>query len=231
MRGQEVWDSYMAHQFIGQKYRHKVEHIWVCPEGGLTVDEMEDYAIRSELKLGEKPKIIMIDYIQLAKSLRAKGRYERISDVAEGLKTLAKKTKTIVVVVSQISRPEDEKNKEVNVHDAKDSGSIENSAGLVLGVWRDVATDPSGNTMKLKVLKSTKGGGGLVIDCLVDGARMLITEKGKIDPQDVPPPAPAAPPKHYYFPPEEKEEPAPPPTPETDIVEPLPQDESEERPF
>jgi hypothetical protein len=48
------------------------------------------------------------------------------------------------------------------LHSAKDSGSIENSAGLVIGAWRE---GDGGEIMKLRVLKNTKGQCGQTVDC------------------------------------------------------------------
>ena len=72
-----------------------------------------------------------------------------------------------------MARPEKSKaSLEPKLHDAKDSGSIENSAGLVLGAWR-----PDHGTMLIKVLKNTKGKSGIVIECNFDGSTMQLTER------------------------------------------------------
>lgn len=98
-----------------------------------------------------------------------------VSDGQEQLKVIAKRTGTIVFIASQISRP-DKSNAsvEVKLHDGKDSGSLENSSGLVLGVWR-----PQPDTITIRVLKNTKGASGRTIECHYDGAKMQIREKPK----------------------------------------------------
>jgi replicative DNA helicase len=103
-----------------------------------------------------------------------------MSDVAEGLKVLAKATRTIIIIASQVARKEGD---EIGLHDAKDSGSLENSAQLVLGIWRD---EQDAQLLNVRVLKSTKGGAGLLVACNYDGAKSLITERSKIAEQDVP---------------------------------------------
>jgi replicative DNA helicase len=95
-------------------------------------------------------------------------RYDRASNVAESLKRIAKQTGTIIVAASQRGRPKAEVF-EVCLHDAKESGSLENSSGLVLGVWRD----PEDKTLlHVKILKNTKGTGGHCIPCNFDGETM-----------------------------------------------------------
>lgn len=143
--------------------------IYICPESKMTLDALESVVMKSELKIGTKPALVLIDYVQLIQG--SGSRYEKTSDVAEGLKILAKTTQTIVVVTSQVSRQSDE---EIGLHSAKDSGSLENSAGLVIGAWRDQS---DAQLLKMKVLKCTKGGAGLTVDCDFDGEKMLICER------------------------------------------------------
>lgn len=158
----------------------KFPHLFICTEARLSLEQLERYIIKSELKIGSKPKVVLLDYIQL---IDGKGkRYERTSDAAEGLKVIAKTTKTIVIVASQVHRSEGE-DPDINLHSGKDSGSLENSAGLVLGAWRD----PSDKALlHLKVLKNTKGTGGAIIQCNFNGETMRITERSTISDEDVP---------------------------------------------
>ena len=55
---------------------------------------------------------------------------------------------------SQIARPADDEKYEIGLHSGKDSGSLENSSGLVIGAWRD---SKDREKMFLQVLKDTKG--------------------------------------------------------------------------
>jgi hypothetical protein len=146
-----------------------LRHIIVCPESGLTVAEIEKYIVKSELKIGMRPALVAIDYVGLIKSL-GKTRYESISNIAEQLKVIAKRTNVIMILASQIARPD--KNREsisVGLHDAKDSGSLENSAGVIIGAWR-----PEQSRMMLKILKNTSGRSGAVIEAEIEGGTMRI---------------------------------------------------------
>ena len=154
-------------------------HLFICCESGLTLDTLESYIVRSELKIGAKPQLVCVDYVQLFSGIGK--RYERTSDAAEGLKVIAKRTGTIIIVASQVTRPGD--NATITLHSGKDSGSLENSAGLVLGAERD---PDDKRLIHLKVLKNTKGVGGWEILCNFDGETMRITERSKIDDRDIP---------------------------------------------
>jgi 5S rRNA maturation endonuclease (ribonuclease M5) len=170
---QEVETEYKNNDVFGEKAMMlQFPNLFICPQSKITLDQMESMIMRAELKMGERPVLVLVDYVQLISG--AGNRYEKTSNIAEGLKVLAKSTRTIIVATSQVARNEDG---EIGLHSAKDSGSLENSAGLVLGAWRD---KEDFSLLKMRVLKSTKGGAGLEIDCNFDGARMKITERSKI---------------------------------------------------
>lgn len=154
--------------------------LYICPEPRLSVEQFETLVTKSELKIGEKPKLVGIDYVQL---VEGKGsRYERTSDVAEGVKVVAKATQSVVVVLSQVDRGSG-RSGEVGIHSAKGSGSLENSSGVVITAERDEKDE---TLLTLKVVKSTKGGAGLEILCNIDGAKSKITERARVDDADVP---------------------------------------------
>jgi len=148
-------------------------HIWTCAQSAMTVDKMRNIINRAELKMGVRPVVVGLDYIQLMKGGSGK-RYERMSSIAEDLKVLAKECRIILFVLSQISRKGDSDDavQEVSLTDAKDSGSIENSSGLVLGAWK---TEP--RTMVVRILKNTRGQSGHRVECTFDGAKYRIRQK------------------------------------------------------
>ena len=151
-------------------------HIFSCHKTRLTCQQIEELILKSELKIGELPAVFVVDYIQL---MGGKGeRYERVSDAAEGMKTVCKNTGCIGIMLSQRNRAavqgQDDATVPVRLTDGKESGGIENSSGLVLGAWRDV-DDMS--KLWIKVLANTKGQAGKEIACNFDGERLLITER------------------------------------------------------
>lgn len=152
------------------------QNLFICDDATLTLERMESMIIRSELKIGVRPKIVLLDYAQLLQST-GESRYDKASNVAENIKRIAKSTKTIIIMASQRSRPGKDSTVEVGLHDAKESGSLENSSGLVLGTWRDPNDK---GLLHLRVLKSTKGGAGIEVLCNFDGERMRITERSRV---------------------------------------------------
>jgi len=155
----------------GKEYNvDKWENIYVCPLSKVTLETMEDVINKAELYIGKRPALVIVDYIGLMSGGAGK-RYERMSTIAEGMKTMAKATLTTIIISSQIHR--DKERKDISLHDAKDSGSIEASAQLVLG-----ATRPDKNRIDIRVLKCTKSLAGKVIECTFDGDRQRIREIG-----------------------------------------------------
>jgi replicative DNA helicase len=101
----------------------------------------------------------------------AGSRYERVSDACEAARRLAKKHHVVVILVSQVSRKQgDQKQvREVSLHDAKESGSFENSCSLVLGLWKTSKT-----TMRCRVLKNSRGLSGNTVEISIRGGTYIL---------------------------------------------------------
>jgi hypothetical protein len=171
----KIEESYKSGQKNGPDVLGKMfKSLHICTESRLSVSDIEERINRAELKIGDRPQVVLIDYVGLIKG-EGSSRYDRTSQIAEDLKVMAKATRTIVICASQISRKGSDDEPEVFLTDAKDSGSIENSSGLVLGAWRDVE-EPE--TMHIKILKNTKGRSGFTVPCHYNGSTMRITQIG-----------------------------------------------------
>jgi 5S rRNA maturation endonuclease (ribonuclease M5) len=156
--GNSVWRRYAAEE----KLEHQdLRHIYTCTKPRLTPGEIESLILKSELKIGVRPVLVIVDYVQLVQGI-GRSRYERVSDIAEQMKVVAKATGTVIMMASQVGR--DKESPEITLHDAKDSGSIENSSGLIIGIWRD---QNLASTLNLRVLKNTKGTPSEVIPCQI----------------------------------------------------------------
>jgi len=174
LRQNEVEDAYKSGNKPDWRDSGWLSNIYVCPSSGLTAAKIESIVGRSELKMGKKPVLVLIDYVQLVNGI-GKGRYEQITSVMSDLKSMAKNTGTVVVVASQVQRKDARSSTAVGLSDGKDSGQIENSAALHIGAWRD--PEDEDKTLILRVNKNTRGYSGQMLHCNWDGARMMITEK------------------------------------------------------
>lgn len=150
-------------------------NLYVCTEIQLTVARIEEIANTAELVMGVRPEVLFIDYIGLLDN-SGSSRYEALSKAAEDLRRAANKTKMVLIVSSQIGRKKNDDSPEVNLYDGKDSGSLENSASLLIGAWRN-AENPS--ILHMKVLKQTKGASGFEVACDFNGDTLTISEKNR----------------------------------------------------
>lgn len=181
--GDEIFQSYRQKQPVEWSLCKNLNSLFFCTLSRMDPVKMEEIINKAELKMGVRPVIVGVDYMQLMQGLGG-SRYERASYVAEQMKIIARSTGTIVIEASQVSRPFGKADrKELSLHELKDSGSLENSAGLVLGLWLE-----DEKTMKVKVMKNSSGLPNKIITCNYHGETMRITEQSPIDPADVPKP-------------------------------------------
>ena len=84
--------------------------------------------------------LVVVDYIQLMRSSSNKndGRVQEISEITQGLKALAKELTVPVLALSQLSRAVEQRDdKQPQLADLRESGSIEQDADVVMFVYRE----------------------------------------------------------------------------------------------
>jgi len=84
--------------------------------------------------------LIVVDYIQLMRSNSNKneGRVQEISEITQGLKALAKELGVPILALSQLSRAVEQRDdKQPQLSDLRESGSIEQDADVVMFVYRE----------------------------------------------------------------------------------------------
>lgn len=107
--------------------------LYLDDTGGLDVLELRARARRMKKKYGVE--LIIIDYLQLlhSKEYSRQGRQIETADVSGNLKAMAKELKVPVVVLSQLSRAPEQRDKlgKPKLSDLRDSGAIEQDADVV----------------------------------------------------------------------------------------------------
>jgi len=111
--------------------------VYIDDTASMTVLEMRGKARRLEAELGGLG-LIVVDYLQL---LSGHGRYENrtqeISQIARGLKSLARELRVPVLALSQLSRAVEMRTvKRPMLSDLRESGSIEAEADVVMFIYR-----------------------------------------------------------------------------------------------
>lgn len=188
----DVFDAYRQGRGTGWGKHPDLAHIWLSVRSGLSVRRIQQRVESLNATLDRPFDVVIVDYFQLLRG-QGKTRYERYSNEAEDAKIAAKETNAVWVLLSQVRRPEgdsDEKRlaasgRTPSLHDAKESGSIENSTGLMLGFAR--ADDQFGPALECKVTKSTKGGAGSRFTLNYHLPTLRITERSMADEYTRPP--------------------------------------------
>ena len=133
----------------------------------LTVSEMNAQC-RRVADLG----LVVIDYLQLMQSAGSghtwsnESRTQAVSDISRMLKIMAKELNVPVITASQLSRAnESRQDKRPMLSDLRESGSIEQDADVVIGLYRDGYYNKESENPNLAeaiVLKNRKGQTGTV---------------------------------------------------------------------
>jgi len=107
--------------------------------GGLSIGQLVPRARR--LKRQKGLDLLVVDYIQLLSGSgkwRQENRVQEVTEITTSLKALAKELNVPVIALSQLSRKtEDRDDKQPQLADLRESGSIEQDADVVLFVYRE----------------------------------------------------------------------------------------------
>lgn len=109
--------------------------------------------------------LVVIDYLQLMASGNAENRQQAVSEISRSLKVMAKELNVPVLCLSQLSRESAKRSdKRPTLSDLRESGSLEQDADIVLGIYRKDYFDREADTgeAELLVMKNRNGMVGTV---------------------------------------------------------------------
>lgn len=114
--------------------------LYIDDTPGLSINAIRTRSRR--LKRSKGLGLIVIDYIQLIGGTGDKksegNRVQEVSEISRGLKILAKELKLPVIALSQLNRSvESREDKQPQMSDLRESGSIEQDADIVMFVFRE----------------------------------------------------------------------------------------------
>ena len=139
--------------------------IYVDDTAGLDVMDLRARARRAKKAHGIE--LIVIDYLQLCKcNEKAKqSRVIEVSEISQQIKAMAKELKIPVIVLSQLSRANEQrgdKYERPKLSDLRDSGAIEQDADVVFLLRRPSRTpsDPESNDPNLAIIDVAKNRNG-----------------------------------------------------------------------
>src|SRR3989344_5697159 len=120
----------------------------------LSILEMRTKARRLQVENGLD--LLIVDYLQLARSRRLENRVQEVSEISQGLKNLARELKIPILAISQLSRALEQRGtKRPQLADLRESGSIEQDADVVMFLWRE--DDENSENIMLDIAKHRNG--------------------------------------------------------------------------
>jgi replicative DNA helicase len=107
----------------------------------LTLPQIERYIALARESFGSVP-VVAIDYLGYLRDATSGSQYDKVSRIAREVKALAKRTGSRIVLACQTSPAGEAGAVPVQLHHLRDSGAIEESADIIIGLWGDV-DDPA----------------------------------------------------------------------------------------
>jgi len=110
--------------------------LYIDDTPALSILEMRTKARRLQVESGVE--LIIVDYLQLARSRQLENRVQEVSEISQGLKNLARELKIPILAVSQLSRAVEQRGtKRPQLADLRESGALEQDADVVMFIWRE----------------------------------------------------------------------------------------------
>jgi len=128
--------------------------LYIDDTPGQTILEMRTKARRLQVESGVE--LIVVDYLQLARSRQLENRVQEVSEISQGLKNLAREIKVPVLTISQLSRAVEQRGtRKPQLADLRESGSIEQDADVVMFLWRE--EEDNAENINLDIAKHRNG--------------------------------------------------------------------------
>jgi replicative DNA helicase len=129
--------------------------LYIDDTPALSILEMRTKARRLQVENGLD--LLVVDYLQLARSRMLENRVQEVSEISQGLKNLSKELKIPILALSQLSRAVEQRGgqKKPQLADLRESGSIEQDADVVMFLWRE--EDDNFENIMLDIAKHRNG--------------------------------------------------------------------------
>ncbi len=125
--------------------------------------------------------LIIIDYMQLMSCPGKESRQQEVAEISRSMKLIAKELNVPLIVLSQLSRNAEKSGEKPQLHDLRDSGSIEQDADIVAFLHREKSLDPNDVVIELNVAKFRNGKtGSLAFEWHGENFRFVPTDVSRL---------------------------------------------------
>lgn len=122
--------------------------LYIDDTPGISVMEMRTKARRLQVEKGLQ--LLIVDYIQLARSRQLENRVQEVSEISQSLKNLARELKIPVLSISQLSRAIEQRGSKIpQLADLRESGALEQDADVVMFLFREDEEDLENITLSV----------------------------------------------------------------------------------
>lgn len=134
-------------------------------------------------EMGFRPLLTYVDYLgYYAKGCKGTGAYEKTTNAVMALKAEAKDAEVALITPHQVNR-QAEDGKPLDASDARDSGAVEETADLLLSLYRPEDAVQGREAMpsagvRLGVLKNRKGGKGMATSLMFSTNSLVLVDDG-----------------------------------------------------
>ncbi len=154
---QDECKAIAAHTLTEQNFKN----VYVVEEDFLSYEELKEFILVAEEKIGRRPPFICVDYLGRMRGGHGNA-YEVTSELAKLLKSLAKEMDVAILYLHQTSRVGGTGSERLSLDMGRDSGVVEEAADFILGAWRpdinsEDAQKKDSEEMVIGVLKNRKG--------------------------------------------------------------------------
>lgn len=137
-------------------------NIQIFDRSGQTVPEMRSKTRKLVHQFKDKKPIIFVDYLTIVKPLHHYNgnMHQQTTEIANGLKELAKEFDCPVVALAQLNRSvETRKEKQPMMADIRESGSVEQIADVIMFLYREkyYNKESDNDTLEIIVAKNRQG--------------------------------------------------------------------------
>lgn len=148
----------------------------------LGVEQLGEAIAHATERLGRRPTVVAVDYLGLLAWTGSAGArtYERASENAKALKSVARRERVAIIAAAQMSRGAGDGSTRPTLDDLRDSGVVEEAADRVVALWRPTPIEDEveprqlvGVELGCKLLKNRFGKTGGELDLQYDHALRL----------------------------------------------------------